>query len=70
MKIYFVYFVTKLVSKATVVISSLFYNILHAYSYNKHTFRLNIQLINPVNCSMAGSPVHEILQARILEWSE
>ena len=70
MKIYFAYFVTKLVSKATVVISSLFYNILHTYSYNKHNFRLNIQLINPVNCSTPGSPIHEILQARILEWSE
>ena len=66
MKIYFVYFVTKLVSKTTVVISPLFYNILHAYSYNKHNFRLEIQLINPVNCSPPGSSVREILQA-ILE---
>ena len=25
-------------------------------------------LCNPMNCSLSGSSVHEILQARILEW--
>ena len=27
-----------------------------------------VQLCDPMNCSLPGSPVHGILQARILEW--
>ena len=28
----------------------------------------HVQLYNPLNCSPAGSTVHQISQARILEW--
>ena len=28
----------------------------------------HVQLCNPIDCSPPGSPVHGILQARILEW--
>ena len=27
-----------------------------------------VRLCDPMDCSLSGSPVHEILQARILEW--
>ena len=32
------------------------------------SFQLCLTLCNPMNCSPPGSSVHEILQARILEW--
>ena len=32
------------------------------------SFKLYLTLFNPVNCSLPGSSVHGILQARILEW--
>ena len=28
-----------------------------------------VQLCDPIECSLSGSSVHEILQARILEWA-
>ena len=31
--------------------------------------RLCLTLSNPMDCSLPGSSVHEILQARILEWA-
>ena len=32
-------------------------------------FQLCPTLCNPMNCSLSGFSVHEILQARILEWA-
>ena len=50
-------------------------NILDAYhiqaiaGYNRHTYTLSrVRLCNPMACSLPGSSVHGISQARILEW--
>ena len=44
-------------------------NILHFshHHYGKHHMD-TITICDPVDCSLPGSSVHEILQARILEW--
>ena len=34
----------------------------------KLLFEVHVQLCDPMDCSSPGSSVHEILQARILEW--
>ena len=30
--------------------------------------QLCLTLSDPMNCSLPGSPIHEIFQARVLEW--
>ena len=44
--------------------SLLFYHLL----YNKWKLFSHVWLFDPMDCSLPGSPVHGILQARILEW--
>ena len=36
--------------------------------YRKEVVQLRLTLSSPVDCSLPGSSVHGILQARILEW--
>ena len=40
---------------------------IHAY-VRANSLRLCLTLCNPMDCSLPGFSVHEILQARILEW--
>ena len=38
------------------------------FAVHAKSFQLGLSLCNPTDCSLAGSSIHEILQARILEW--
>ena len=48
--------------------SLLYFFLLVWYSQESEVAQLCPGLCNPMDCSLPGSPVHGILQARILEW--
>ena len=44
------------------------YGLIHTLCVRAKFLQLCLTLFDPINCSLPGSSVHQILQSRILEW--
>ena len=58
----------KIVNKHIAITLNFPYHMKDVLMFMRAQSRSRVRLCDPVDCSLPGSSVHEILQARILEW--